>query len=285
MPRTLTRPSSSSRSSSGTGSVPAAASSASICLGQLDRPAVAEHREPAQGELLVRLEQPVAGGDRVAQGDRHRLAGPATRAGQVEHPVAVPVEDLVRSSTRPRAAASSIASGRPPSRRTSVDQRADLVRLERRAAHPAQPVQEQRRGRVRARPSASVGSASAGGTTSGATGQTRSPGSADRVPAGGQDPQRGRRVRQPGQRLGHGVRRPLDRVDQQQRRARRRAARRRSSGRPTPKTGGDAAEQSPAVDAVGDHDPGHAARVRGGDPVRDGQRQARSCPRRPGRPG
>ena len=132
----------------------------------------------------------------------------------------------MRSSTRPRAAASSIASGRPAEPADQVDQRADLVRRPAARGAPGAAVRGRarrpgrrrpRRGRSRCRPAARPAGRPARPVRRAApTGcrpvaRTRSEGamSASRL-----------------QRLGHGARRTLDGVDQQQARAAGAAARR-----------------------------------------------------------
>ena len=85
-------------------------------LGRLQREAAGEDGQAAEERLLLRRQQVVAPGDRVAHrplpGGRSRAA-----AGQQRQPLAQPGQQRRRRQDATRAAASSIASGRPSSRR------------------------------------------------------------------------------------------------------------------------------------------------------------------------
>ena len=84
--------------------------------GRLQREAADKDGQPAEEDLLLRGEQVVAPGDGVA----HRLlAGRqvAPAAGQQRQPLLQPGQQRPGGSTLTRAAASSIASGSPSSRR------------------------------------------------------------------------------------------------------------------------------------------------------------------------
>ena len=130
--------------------------------------------------------------------------GPAA-AGQQPEPVGQPGGDLGRrGSTRSRAAASSIASGRPSSRRQISTTGGDVVVVEHEAGRDrGGPVE-----RAAARPGsrrASAASTSAGGQRrAAASGAQRLAGDRQRLPAGGQHPQRRAR----GQQLGRPARPP-----------------------------------------------------------------------------
>ena len=86
-------------------------------LGRLERPAAGEHAEAREQPLLLRVEQVVAPVDRAAQRPL-ALRQVARARRQQRQPVAEARDIAAGERIRIRAAASSIASGRPSSRRT-----------------------------------------------------------------------------------------------------------------------------------------------------------------------